>query len=221
MIIVCGAGSALAQVVIPSLAKSQDVLAISRGHRYEAENITNVNVTEYHDIEEILKKVESADITWVNFVGHSNNSLLFDLSENAIKQDLELNFYLNFRATKTLLPRMVSRGFGRFIFISSSRALKGATGIFSYGLGKLSSLALQEQIVKEYSRFGITANTLSLGFFQTPMWSNIDEKKRKELLQQVPTKKLSDPNCIAPTISLIIDHASINNNTFRLDDGFY
>ena len=61
MIIVCGAGSALAQVVIPSLAKSQDVLAISRGHRYEADNSTNDNVTEYHDID-FIGDVKRSDI---------------------------------------------------------------------------------------------------------------------------------------------------------------
>ena len=87
-------------------------------------------------------------------------------------------------------------------------------------MGKRSNLILQNQIVIEYSRFGITANTLSLGFFDTNLWNRLDDKLKKNLLNKVPTKRLSDPACIAPTIELLINQPSLNNNILKLDDGF-
>ena len=135
-------------------------------------------------------------------------------------KDQDLNFNINFQASKILIPKMIANKYGRFIFISSSRALLGDIGIFSYSYGKRANLSLQNQIVIEYSRFGITANTLSLGFFDTKLWQSLDKKIRNNLLKRVPSGKLSDPSSIAPTIELIINNPTINNNVLKLDDGF-
>jgi len=220
MIIVCGAGSGLAKITIDELSKRHKILAISRNSKYDGNNITNVNLESYSDIKNVIEGIDSENITWVNFVAHSNDSLLLNLSDEHLTQDFDLNFDLNFQASKILLPKMVASKHGRFIFISSSRALKGDVGTFSYSLGKKATITLQEQIVREYARFGITANTLALGYYDTRLWHKLSDSLKKNLLQDTPTKKLSDPRCIAPTIEIILQHATINNNVIKLDDGF-
>ena len=220
MIIVCGDGSELAKNVIHQLSINHKVLAISRHEHYEGKNITSVNIDNYSNINNIIENINSDKIVWINFVAHSNDNLLVNTSEEDLVYDFELNFKLNFRASKTLLPKMIANKFGRFIFISSSRALKGDVGIFSYSLGKKATHTLQNQLVNEYSRFGITANTLSLGYYDTNLWNQMPDKIKSNLMKSTPTKKLSDPNCIAPNIELIIKYATMNNNVIKLDDGF-
>jgi NAD(P)-dependent dehydrogenase (short-subunit alcohol dehydrogenase family) len=220
MIIVSGAGSGLAKVVIPELSRKHEIIAISRSQKYEGKNIISINLKDYSEIRDVIGEIDASEISWINFAAHSNNSLLVNLPEEKFLQDFDVNFRLNFEATQILLPKMIASKFGRFIFISSSRALKGDIGTFSYSCGKRASGVLQEQIVKEYSRFGITANTLSLGFYDTNLWNNLKESVKKRLLQNTPTGKLSDSTCIAPTIELLIQHPTINNNVIKLDDGF-
>lgn len=220
MIIICGAGSKLAKHSIEYLSKSHELVTISRFEKYSGNNITNFNVKNYSELPDILKTLKAKDYVWINFVAHSSNDLLVNTTNENLDIDQDLNFNINFQASKILIPSMIQHKFGRFIFISSSRALDGDIGIFSYKLGKKANLTLQEQIVMEYSRFGITANTLSLGFYDTKLWQSLGEKLKSKLLKRVPTQKLSDPSCIAPVIELIINHPTINNNVFKLDDGF-
>ena len=220
MIIICGAGSKLAKHSIEYLSKRHELVTISRFEKYSGNNITNFNVKNYSELPDILKTLKAKDYVWINFVAFRSQDLLAHTNQEILQKDRELNFDINFDAAKILLPSMISNKFGRFIFISSTQALAGDVGTFSYTLGKKANLTLQDQIVLEYSRFGITANTLSLGFYDTKLWQSLDEKLKSKLLKRVPTQKLSDPSCIAPVIELIINHPTINNNVFKLDDGF-
>ena len=220
MIIICGAGSALAKNAIEQLSKNQKVIAISRNAMHQGSNITNINLKNYSELSSILEDINSSNLVFINFVGHSNNDLLINVTSDDLKQDYELNFELNFKATKILIPKMIASKYGRFIFISSSRAHYGDVGIFSYSHSKRANNTLQKQIVNEYSRFGITSNTILLGLYNTNMWQGLSDKIKKDLMQKVPSKKLSDPLCIAPTIDMIIKYSSINNNLIKLDDGF-
>jgi len=220
MIIICGAGSKLAKHTIKNLSNKYEIVAISRNEKHEGKNITNINLRDYSELSNILKSLNGKNYVWINFVAHSSNNLLVNSDKLSLLKDQDLNFSTNFLSSKILIPKMIANKYGRFIFISSSRALQGDVGIFSYSLGKRSNLSLQDQIVMEYSRFGITANTLSLGFFNTKLWQKLDEKLKKNLLNRVPNKRLSDPACIAPTIELLINQPSLNNNILKLDDGF-
>ena len=220
MIIICGAGSALAKNAIEQLSKNQKVIAISRNAMHQGDNITNLNLNNYNELPDILKNINSNNLTFINFVGHSNKDLLINVKNDDLRQDYELNFELNFKASKILIPKMIDSKYGRFIFISSSGAHYGDVGIFSYSHSKRANITLQKQIVNEYSRFGITSNILLLGFYNTNMWQGLSDKIKKDLLDKVPSNKLSDPLCIAPTIDMIIKYPSINNNLIKLDDGF-
>ena len=220
MIIICGAGSKLAKHTIKNLSDKYEIIAISRNEKHKGKNITNINIQNYDDLPEIIENLSGKNYVWINYVAYIRNELFLNVSNEDLKEDQKINFDINFNVSKILIPKMINDKFGRFIFISSSGALQGDVGIFSYSLGKRSNLSLQDQIVMEYSRFGITANTLSLGFFDTKLWNRLDDKLKKNLLNRVPNKRLSDPACIAPTIELLINQPSLNNNILKLDDGF-
>ena len=204
MIIICGAGSKLAKNTIQYLSKNHNLVTISRFEKYSGKNITNINVENYNDVPNIIKELAEKNYVWVNFVAHSSNNLLVNTDNASLIKDQDLNFNINFQASKILIPKMIANKYGRFIFISSSRALLGDIGIFSYSYGKRANLSLQNQIVIEYSRFGITANTLSLGFFDTKLWQSLDKKIRNNLLKRVPSGKFLTQLLLHQLLNLLL-----------------
>ena len=76
-----------------------------------------------------------------------------------------------------------------------------------------------QSVVNEYSRFNITCNTISIGLADTPMFHSLPENKKKELLKEVPGKKIIDSNDINSAVRFILENDSINGQTINLDGG--
>ena len=48
---------------------------------------------------------------------------------------------------------------------------------------------------------------------------NINEKTKKKLISQIPTKKLGKSNNISRTIKMLINNNYINNSVIKIDGG--
>lgn len=218
-IIINGAGSDVAKHCIQVLKKKYKLITISRTTIHEGDNILNFNLNNLNDLKNLLEKLNENFLTWIHFGAIREQSLLIDNDLESIQKSIDINFLPNFYAVKYLTPKMISKKFGRFIFVNSSKANLGDVGSFAYSLGKGCNNTLQKNIVLELSRFNITSNTLFLGYFDTNMWKNLDPIIKKKLISEVPNKSLSDINSISSTIDYLINNPSVNNAKIKIDNG--
>jgi 3-oxoacyl-[acyl-carrier protein] reductase len=114
---------------------------------------------------------------------------------------------------------MIKNNFGRIIFTSSSTAENGSIGNLGYSASKSSLKGISGTIAKEYRDFNITSNILSLGYFNSRMWTSLPEKNKKDLILNTLKKKLCNENAIFEIIETIIKHNSINMSTIFIDGG--
>ena len=74
-----------------------------------------------------------------------------------------------FVCTQTVLPDMVTAGWGRIVNISSSSAQGGQERMAAYVSSKAGVVGLTKSLALELGRYGITVNTIPPGMVVTPM----------------------------------------------------
>lgn len=218
MIIINGAGSQLAKNYVVD-NKHLDIIAISRNSKFTHKNVKSINLNSNIELVNTLQKIDAKNLVWINFQAIKFNDLIIDMTLDKLKESFEINFFKNFLAVKTLVPKMIKNKYGKFIFIDSVKAKMGDIGCVSYATSKGANRPLMQSVVKEFSRFNITCNIISISFADTPMFSNIREDKKKELLKDVPGKKIIENKDFNSAVNFILENDSVNGLTINLDGG--
>ena len=148
-----------------------------------------------------------------------DENLLLNLNLKEINTTLESNILSSLKIAKELIPLMIKYNFGRFIFLSSKKAEQGSEGNILYSFSKSGLYGLSRSISKEYRKFNITSNIISLGYFNTKMWTSLNPSIQKKLLKETLYGKLGNPTVLSDVIKLIIRHQFINMSKIDLDGG--
>lgn len=132
---------------------------------------------------------------------------------------MDINLKGNFLLTQALLPHMLRERWGRIIHISSQGAIQGSPGTLAYSTCKTGLLGLSRVLAKEYARFNITSNVLSLGHFDTGLYHQLTDEVKKTLLNQIPSRKLGKVSNVANAIQFLIQSEFVNGATINIDGG--
>jgi NAD(P)-dependent dehydrogenase (short-subunit alcohol dehydrogenase family) len=100
---------------------------------------------------------------------------------------VDLNLYGVLHCAKAVIDGMCERGWGRVITISSEAGQIGIPmGISLYGAGKGGALAFMRHLAVEVARFGVTANSLTLGLMDHAG----DEEFTRAIAKTIPVGRL-------------------------------
>ncbi len=75
----------------------------------------------------------------------------------------QLNVMSGVRMTRHYLPRMVSRGWGRVVFVSSESAVNIPKEMIDYGMTKAAQLAISRGLAESVAGAGVTVNAVLPG----------------------------------------------------------
>ena len=229
MIILIGASSGIGLKLINELIQYDDILAtynrkkINIKIKNKKKNLiikrldisSENNIKKFvNDNSKILKRV-----TFLNLATISVDKLIVNLKSNDISRSFQINSFSNILFAKYLINIMIKDNFGRFVFFSSTRASRGDTGISLYSSSKSMLKPFSKCISKEFGRFNITSNVISLGYFDSPLLNNINTKIKEKLLNQIPSKKIGKTKNISNIIKAIIKSDYINAAEIKIDGG--
>ena len=227
MIIVSGASGGIGRVVVDQLRKLDSIIAIYNSSDLINKDYDNVkwvqaNLLKNSNIDKIVNELKDAadeNITFVNMSSIKKDGLLvnYDLAE--WNDEISLNITSVFYFTKMLLPLMIEKRWGRFIFITSTGGMRGDIGTVSYSTSKTALIGFSKVISKEYARFNITSNILSLGTFDTGMFHKINDNKKKEILKSIPSKKVGNISNIVNAVEFINKSDYVNGSIISIDGG--
>ncbi len=87
----------------------------------------------------------------------------FDLEDADWSQFFEVNVMSGVRLSRAYAPAMVTRGWGRILFMSSESGLNTPPDMIQYGFSKTAQLAISRGLAKRLAATGVTVNAVLPG----------------------------------------------------------
>jgi NAD(P)-dependent dehydrogenase (short-subunit alcohol dehydrogenase family) len=143
----------------------------------------------------------------VNNAGLSASGPFLELSVQTWDRVLAINLTGTFHCCQLALPDMVEAGWGRIVNISSSSIHSGSSGMAGYVASKSGVVGLTKVLALEFSRYGVTVNTIPPGFIDTPMLRQTVEQGFVDLDQQIartPVGRIGRPEDIAAACAFLV-----------------
>lgn len=120
------------------------------------------------------------------------------------------------------IPKMIERGGGSIVNISSGTSTIGESTRVAYGVSKAAVNQLTRHLATRYGRAGIRANAIAPGFILTETASTqVPEEVQARLAAANPTRRLGLPEDIAKVVVFLFSEAAsyINGQVLHVDGG--
>ena len=181
-------------------------------------------------IDEAKLKTGNIDCLIMNY-GDPKVAPFLEISE----EDWDFSINMILRSTITMvrgvLPYMLNHG-GRVVFITSMTTKQPLQNFSISASLRSAVVSLSKVLSMEYASRGITFNSISQGYFQTPRLESIAKKNSKNLgismdeayqkiRDEIPAGRFGDPEEIGHLVSFLCsnDAAYINGANIQIDGG--
>jgi len=149
------------------------------------------------------------------------DGLLATMSEDVIRQGIEVNLTSNILLAREAVKGMLLRQTGNLVFISSVAAQTGFKGLSVYSATKSAILGFSKTIAREYGSKGIRSNVVMPGFLETDMSSGLENDQMEAIRRRIPLKRLGTPKDIVGLITFLTSEKAdyITGGEFIIDGG--
>lgn len=120
-------------------------------------------------------------------------------------------------------PYMLEQKYGRIVNIAGDSARVGESGLSITAASRGGALALTKSLAKEYGRFNIAANAITLGLVDTAH-SDAEwlEERYQKIIRMYPLRRIGRPTDVAPMVVFLSSDASgwITGQVMSVNGGF-
>jgi NAD(P)-dependent dehydrogenase (short-subunit alcohol dehydrogenase family) len=208
-------------------AKVQETCEMIRkmGEGSKAYLIDLANVAQ---IERVLEQIE-AEMgpiqVLVNNAGIINVQPLLEVSESDWDAIMNVNLRGLFFSLQAAGRRMVQRGSGSIINISSASGRSARPTQVVYGASKAAVIHVTKSAAAAFGPFHVRVNAICPGTIETPMWDQVKSERTPEevrhILESVPLGRTGEPGEVAEVVAFLAsDRASyITGQTINVCGG--
>jgi 3-oxoacyl-[acyl-carrier protein] reductase len=118
---------------------------------------------------------------------------------------------------------MVRARFGRIVSVTSVVGRVGSPGQSNYAAAKAGIEGMTRSLARELAARNITVNCVAPGFIDTDMTKELSDDRRRQLLDQVPLKRLGTPEYVASAVLFLMGEGAgyITGTTLDVNGGMY
>ena len=209
-IIIFGGSSFLAQEVFKNFKRKKiKITSFSRKKK------TNNHQTDYS----LKSIINSLSNKFVFFNSIPDNSIFKNYLEKDIKKIIEINLTMPIILTNGLLKKYFFHK-PKFIFISSSRALKGDKGIALYSTTKNGIKSFSRNIALEYASYDIVSKVIHLGLFKGGLKDKLSIQSNTKILNNTFNGKYLKIKQLVNTLEFAINDTGGNGSEIFCDNGY-
>ncbi|PHH76289.1 hypothetical protein CDD80_1670 [Ophiocordyceps camponoti-rufipedis] len=108
---------------------------------------------------------------------------------------------------------------GCIVNVSSLMANKGGYGATAYAASKAGLIAFTRALCFEMAARSIRVNALLPGWVDSPMWHQLKPQLKEAYLNEIPLKRVADPEEVADAAVFLASNRFANNCVLNLDGG--
>ncbi|MHC0037135.1 elongation factor P 5-aminopentanone reductase [Pseudoneobacillus sp. C159] len=155
--------------------------------------------------------------------GHTHIGLLTDIDRESVERLIKVHITAPLLLTKMLLPKMIRKGKGNIIVISSIWGQTGGACEVTYSTVKGAQIAFVKGLSKEVAPSGVRVNAIAPGVIDTRMNQHINEEEMNLISSEIPMGRLGKPEEIANGVSFLLSDMSsyITGQVLAINGGWY
>ena len=135
--------------------------------------------------------------------------------------DFDEVYRVNLRAalvfSQAVLPRFLSRNYGRLLHVASIAGKDGNAGMTAYSATKAGLIGLVKSMGKDYAQTGVTVNALAPAVVRTPMVDALPQATVDYMTAKIPMGRCGELEEVAATIAWIVSPACSFTTGFTFD----
>jgi 2-keto-3-deoxy-L-fuconate dehydrogenase len=163
----------------------------------------------------------------LNIVGYVHHGTILECSPEDWARSFDLNVHSMFRTIRSVVPRMIERGGGSIINISSiASSIKGIPNRSVYATTKAAVIGLTKSIAVDFVAKGIRCNAICPGTVDSPSLAGRMaalgdlEAARKAFMARQPMQRLGKPEEVAAlAVYLGSDESAFTTGGTHIIDG--
>ena len=186
--------------------------------------IVKANVGDFEEAKNLVEKAKEkfgkVDIL-VNNAGITKDNLILRMNESDFDNVINVNLKGSFNCLKAVTPIMLKQKRGKIINMASVVGVIGNPGQVNYCASKAGVIGMTKSLAKELGGKNINVNAIAPGFIDTDMTRVLSEDQKKNILSQVPLKRLGLVSDIANVAAFLASEDSdyITGQVIHVDGG--
>ena len=186
--------------------------------------IVKANIGDFEEAKNLVEKAKEkfgkVDIL-VNNAGITKDNLILRMNESDFDNVINVNLKGSFNCLKAVTPIMLKQKHGKIINMASVVGVIGNPGQVNYCASKAGVIGMTKSLAKELGGKNINVNAIAPGFIDTDMTRVLSEDQKKNILSQVPLKRLGLVSDIANVAAFLASEDSdyITGQVIHVDGG--
>jgi 2-hydroxycyclohexanecarboxyl-CoA dehydrogenase len=214
--VVTGAASGIGRATARSLAQAGAYvllgdIAVEAGEQAaeairregQGAEFIRLDVTDLESIEAFRSAAyarrENVDIV-VNVAGWGKIQPFVENTPEFWRKVIDLNLFGPIAVSRAFINRMIERGTGKIINVSSDAGRVGSLGETVYSGAKGGVIAFTKGLAREAARYNINVNCVCPGPTETPLLAAVPEKFREAFIRVTPLRRLAKPEEVADAV---------------------
>ncbi len=144
----------------------------------------------------------------VNNAGVARDGILAMVGDDDIDTVIDLNLKGTIYVTRLVSRRMLARGSGSIVNISSIVGRSGYRGLAVYSATKAALDGFTRALARELGSRGITVNGVAPGYLRTELSHGLDEEQLNQIVRRTPAGRLGEPADVARAVQFLTDPAN-------------
>lgn len=210
-IVVFGGTSGLGVKLTPLLEQKYDV--ISLGSR-------DVDITKFDKVKEFFE-MNDIDIV-LNMSGKNYDTYIGKIDENnhdIVENMIDVNVLGNVNILAACIPQLITKKWGRVILISSVLSEMNIPKAVLYSASKAFIDRLVSGTNKENVRFGVTCNSIQLGYWDGGMRERLKPEFQDAILKTIGLRRWGSIEELYNTIVFMVENEYLCGINLKIDGG--
>ncbi len=215
------------QVIAVDLAARDERIAAFRQEMADvAVTFEPADISDFDNCQQLIARIEQqhggVDIL-VNAAGITCDASLRKMTPQQWHELMQVNLDGVFNMCRNTIEGMTTRGFGRIVNISSVNGQTGQFGQTNYSAAKAGVHGFSMALARETARKGVTVNTVSPGYCDTPMVAAVPAEIRAQIIADIPVGRLGLPSDIARAVAFLTadDAGYITGANLPVNGGYF